>query len=117
MKFLFLMVVLTVFLFISCEIEKKKPEDKDKIDTTRTLPKDKSEWTFIYYYNADNNLESFMVEDINEVKKNIKNDNKISVVVLIDRIQGYSDDSGVFGEDFTDTRLYEIIPNGVIRLN
>jgi len=111
------MVVLTVFLFISCEIEKKKPEDKDKIDTTRTLPKDKSEWTFIYYYNADNNLESFMVEDINEVKKNIKNDNKISVVVLIDRIQGYSDDSGVFGEDFTDTRLYEIIPNGVIRLN
>lgn len=62
--------------------------------------------TIIYYCDADNNLEGALLEDIEEMKAGIKPG--IKVVALVDRIPSYSSNSTILGENFTDTRLYEI---------
>jgi len=80
-----------------------------------TYPKDKSEWTFIYYSNADNNLELEMLSDVEEMKSGLIEGENISLVMLIDRY-GVIENKSVFGEDFGDTRLYEIQNGKTIRL-
>jgi len=80
-----------------------------------TYPKDLSSWTFIYYSNADNNLEREMLSDVEEMKAGLVRGENISLVMLIDRYGVIKNDS-VFGEDFGDTRLYEIQSGKTIRL-
>ncbi len=65
--------------------------------------------TIMYYCDADNNLESSLLEDIAEMKAGIKDGTK--VIALVDRIPNYSSNSTILGENFTDTRLYEIAYN------
>ncbi len=65
--------------------------------------------TIMYYCDADNNLESSLLEDIAEMKTGIKDGTK--VIALVDRIPNYSSNSTILGENFTDTRLYEIAYN------
>ncbi len=45
------------------------------------------EWTFLVFLNADNNLDSFGVKDVNEMEKIGSNDN-VNIVVLLDRENG-----------------------------
>ncbi|MDY6932867.1 MAG: clostripain [Spirochaetota bacterium] len=71
-------------------------------------------WTVMIYADGDNNLEGFLLDDINEMKKGYVNLQGLDVIVLVDRIDGYSRDDIVFEEDFTDTRLYRIT-NGCVK--
>jgi clostripain len=76
-------------------------------------------WTFIFYQNADNNLEAYMMDDMAEIKNSLKAaglGESTRVVAMIDRSSGYSADASVFGEDFTGTRLYQFDSSGPKRI-
>ena len=83
-------------MFVSCE----------KIETEYTVLKEKPkrEWTVVIYMAADNNLESAAILDMNELEASCFVENKISVLVLLDRAEGGDGTNG----DWTDTRLFEI---------
>lgn len=56
-------------------------------------------WTVMVYVDADNNLEPFGIEDINEMEA-VNLPGNVNVVVQMDRIAGYSSSNG----NWTDTR-------------
>jgi clostripain len=64
-------------------------------------------WTILYYAVGSNSSETDLLSDVQEMM-----DGKIAggyrLVLLIDRVAGYSEDSTTLGENFADTRLYEI---------
>ncbi|MHA1503377.1 MAG: clostripain-related cysteine peptidase [Candidatus Heimdallarchaeota archaeon] len=68
-------------------------------------------WTIMHYMCADNNLETFAIDDINELEAGIDSSNDVNILVLVDRHPysqhdggGYTDEDG----DWTGTRLYQI---------
>jgi len=73
-----------------------------------------AEWTVMIYLDADNNLESAGIDDINEMEM-VGSTTDVNIVVQVDRIpysvlasnnQGYADD--ISNGDWTDTRRYYI---------
>jgi len=78
-------------------------------------PKDNSaEWTVMVYLDADNNLESAGIDDINEMEI-VGSTTEVNIVVQVDRIpysvlasnnQGYADDTS--NDNWTATRRYYI---------
>lgn len=74
-------------------------------------------WTIMVYLDGDNNLESFMMEDIDEMMRGYVEMQGMDLILLVDRIEGYSNDDIVLGQDFTDTRLYRISRNFYTRLD
>lgn len=73
------------------------------------------EWTFMFYLDADNDLEQYIIDDFDDIRKNFSAID-INVVVLIDRSSDYSTDRIIFGENFSDTRLYRIMNNKLYRI-
>lgn len=71
--------------------------------------------TIMLFVDADNDLENLLLDDLYEVQQGLRSSN-INVIALVDRISGGSKDEIVLGENFTDTRLYKILPNGYTRL-
>jgi clostripain len=72
------------------------------------------EWTVMVYLDADNNLESAGIDDINEMET-VGSTSDVNIVVQIDRIpysvldsnnEGYADD--ISNGDWTNTRRYFI---------
>ncbi len=59
-------------------------------------------WLFMVYLDAANNLESAGIQDLHEILEGIKGAKDIKVIVLMDRIDGYSTEDG----DWKDTRLF-----------
>ncbi|MBP7554141.1 MAG: clostripain [Spirochaetes bacterium] len=72
-------------------------------------------WTVMVYATADCNLESYLLTDVEELKRGTNNN--VNIVVLIDRSETYSDDEAVFGENFSDTRLYQVLSDHIFRLD
>lgn len=56
------------------------------------------------YLDCDNNLESYGLDDLNEMESVNLQGTGIKIITLVDRISGYSNIEG----DWTNTRLYEI---------
>lgn len=98
-----------------------KPHDTsdsggDAHDTGETSPPDTGEtddtgapvarWTFAVFMNGDNNLEDWVVHDLNELEWTGSGDG-VHVVVQADRIDGYDTSDG----DWTGTRRYYIEPD------
>jgi hypothetical protein len=78
------------------------------------IKNDTAEWTVMIYLDADNNLESAGIDDINEMEI-VDSSDDVNIVVQVDRIpysvlatnnQGYADD--VSNGDWTNTRRYYI---------
>jgi predicted lipoprotein with Yx(FWY)xxD motif len=69
------------------------------------------DWTIMVYLDADNNLEPYGIEDLNEMEAVNLAGTGVNVIVLLDRISGYDTSNG----DWTDTRIYEVTydPGGV----
>ncbi|MEM2972044.1 MAG: clostripain-related cysteine peptidase [Candidatus Bathyarchaeia archaeon] len=61
------------------------------------------EWTFIVYLDADNDLESAGIKDLNEMET-VGSSNSLAIIVQIDRIQGYDSSNG----GWTETRRYYV---------
>ncbi len=66
-------------------------------------PRPEAEWTVLAYYGADTNLEPGLLNDFNEFETAGGSDDRVRVIVMMDRHPGFSDASG----DWTDTRLFE----------
>jgi len=62
------------------------------------------EWTVMIYLDADNNLESAGINDINEMEM-VGSSSKVNIVVQADRIPGYD----ISNSDWTTTRRYYIM--------
>ncbi|WP_242092866.1 clostripain-related cysteine peptidase [Aestuariivivens sediminicola] len=73
-------------------------------------------WTIIYYAVGSNSSESDLLSDIAEMKKG-KKSMDYNLVLLIDRVEGFSEDSITLDGNFTDTRLYQIEHNSYNRLD
>ncbi len=87
-------ILIPLLLFNACNVF--LPTDVQKSDR-------EYEWNFLVYMAADNNLERFAIQDINEMEL-IGSTDKVNVLVLVDRIQGFDKTNG----DWTGTRLYRI---------
>ena len=61
------------------------------------------EWTVMVYLDADNNLESASINDINEMEM-VGSSDDVNIVVQADRIPGYN----ISNSDWTTTRRYYI---------
>ena len=60
-------------------------------------------WTFMVYIDADNNLESSGIEDLNEMET-IGSSKDVNIVVQLDRIGGYDTSNG----DWRNTKRYYV---------
>ncbi|MFX0091406.1 MAG: hypothetical protein ACFFBD_06550 [Candidatus Hodarchaeota archaeon] len=60
-------------------------------------------WTVMIYLDADCNLESAGIEDINEMET-VGSSDKLNIIALVDRTSGYDTSNG----DWTGTRVYKI---------
>ena len=80
-------------------------------------PEPETKWTIMYYGDADNNLELDLLIDVQEMKAGFVDGQGVNLIVLFDRIDGESSDSSVFGQNFTDTRLYRITRGNAWRLS
>ena len=100
------LVLLTVALMVGgCKKvdrndDTKRPDDTgdEDDDTPKSV-----RWTFAVFLNGDNDLEEWVMPDLNEMEKTGSGDG-VHVVVQADRIEGYSDAHG----DWTDARRYYI---------
>ncbi|MFP4364954.1 MAG: clostripain-related cysteine peptidase [Spirochaetia bacterium] len=63
-----------------------------------------AEWLIMYYCDADNDLEQYLMADVNEIEGVDFSNKNIAVVALIDRVSGYYSQDG----DWTETRAYEL---------
>jgi hypothetical protein len=70
-------------------------------DTDTDPPGD--DWTILVWMNGDNDLESYVFHDLNELEEAGSSDT-VNIVVQADRAEGYSSNDG----DWTDTRRYYI---------
>lgn len=61
-------------------------------------------WTVLVYMNGDNNLEGYVVHDLNELEAGGEG-GRVRVLVQADRIEGYNTEDG----DWQGTRRYEIV--------
>jgi hypothetical protein len=62
-------------------------------------------WNILVYLDADNDLEPYALEDLNEMESVAAlNNYDINIVALVDRIDGYSTEDG----DWKGTRLYRL---------
>lgn len=72
-------------------------------------------WTIMHYSAGSNSSEKDLLSDVDEMKRG-KKSNDYNLILLIDRIEGYSEDSTTLDGNFTDTRLYQIEYNSYKRL-
>ena len=74
------------------------------------IPQPAAEWTVMVYLDADNNLESYGIDDFLEMAEAGSTDD-VNIIVQFDRVDGYSDEYG----DWTSTKRYRItqdmVPN------
>jgi hypothetical protein len=63
----------------------------------------KAKWTFIVYLDADNDLESAGIRDLNEMEK-VGSSGDVNIVVLMDRAIGEDTSNG----DWTDARIFYV---------
>lgn len=104
-KVMFFVIVFSILFTLSCGSDSEGEPDAE------------TQWTIMYYGDGDCDLESALLEDIEEMKEGFVDGQGINLIVLFDRISGYSSDNSVFGENFTDTRLYRITSGKVWRLS
>ena len=80
-----------------------------------TYSQGKKNWTIMHYSAGSNSSEMDLLSDIAEMKQG-KKSSDYNLITLIDRIDGFSNDSLTLDGNFTDTRLYQINHNSFERL-
>jgi hypothetical protein len=78
-------------------------DDDDSAGDDDDTTGDQARWTYMVFMNGDNDLESWVVRDLNELEQ-VGSGDDVHVVVQADRIPGYDDSDG----DWTGTRRYYI---------
>ncbi|MBK9645755.1 MAG: hypothetical protein IPO67_11500 [Deltaproteobacteria bacterium] len=97
------MHALISLLFIACA---PAPEPEGEPDLIAPVEDDPgAAWTILVYMDGDNDLESYVMHDLNELEASMLSPD-VRVLVLADRAEGYVTEDG----DWTTTRRYEILP-------
>ncbi|TNE53842.1 MAG: hypothetical protein EP338_09955 [Bacteroidetes bacterium] len=73
-------------------------------------------WTIMHYAVGSNSSETNLLSDVEEMKRGKKSED-YNLILLIDRIEGFSEDSTTLNGNFTDTRLYQIQNNAYEQLD
>lgn len=73
-------------------------------------------WTIMFYAAGSNSSESDLLQNIDEMIEG-KQSKGYEVITLIDRIDGFSNDSKTLGKNFTDTKLYKFDANSYQELS
>lgn len=63
-----------------------------------------AEWTVLAYIGADNNLEDFLENDLNEFELGGGSNENVRIIALVDRSDEFSRSNG----NWTDTRVFEV---------
>ena len=116
MKFKYVIIGLILLLgVVSCPLPDGETGTYAESLTSYLDYRSKStDWTVMYYVDGDNNLESYLLDDISELSEGLESTDLINVIALVDRTEdddsyyGYSDDSSILGSNFADTRLFRI---------
>jgi clostripain len=92
--------VLCASLLVMCGGDTSGTNDSGNDDPVTTTQK----WTIMYYGDGDNNLEQFIMQDVNELESVDLSSKNINIIALVDRVDGHwSGDS-----NWTDTRAFKI---------
>ncbi len=73
-------------------------------------PELQNAWTVMIYGGVDSTAESYLIPHLAALKKDSRAGLDGEVVLLMDRVDGASDDKKTLGEDFDDTRLFRLVP-------
>lgn len=98
------MHALLSLLFVACAPKTEPERDPDVIAPVEDEPG--AAWTILVYMDGDNDLESYVMHDLNELEASMLSPD-VRVLVLADRAEGYVREDG----DWTTTRRYEILPD------
>ncbi len=79
-------------------------------------PPDQKNWTIMYYAAGSNSSETDLLSDFSEMKDG-KLSSDYNLITLIDRINGYSNDSLTLEGNFTDSRLFKIEHHSYLSLS
>lgn len=77
---------------------------------------DIKQWTIMHYAVGSNSSETDLLSDVEEMKWG-KTSEDYNLILLIDRVEGFSEDATTLDGNFTDTRLYQIEHNAYNRLS
>lgn len=99
MRFRKILLILLTMIFVSCSFETKIIIDAEYDDSVSKT----AAWTYIVYMSADNDLDFYGVEDLNEMEAAEFDRDKMNLLVLFDRSNVYSAD-----KSWSSTRLYEV---------
>lgn len=91
------------------------------INAIRQNPVGTVDWTVMVYLDGDNDLESYAIDDFNEMERGvaraISSDNtnineNLNIIVMFDRSAGYNaSPTENYGTNWSDTRCYRILPD------
>jgi PKD repeat protein len=88
-------------------VEDVLPQENDNDDNTELnspiASSGNSKWTFMVYLDADNNLESAGIDDLNEMEM-VGSSSEVEIVVQMDRVSGYDVSNG----GWTETKRYHV---------
>lgn len=117
---LMLIALLLPLAFTACFEYTFGGDDDDVADFNVDGLTGEGSWVVMVYMAGDNNLEKYTLLDTEEMAGGYSNDKNMTVLLLVDRadvaVPGDTAESGIFGENFTDTRLYKLAENRVERL-
>lgn len=99
-------IILSVFTFTACGGGGGGGGGEETPDYTNpNLPlTETQDWLIMYYCDADNDLEEYLMKDLNEMESVDLSSKKIKIVALVDRNASYWTGGG----NWSDTRAYEI---------
>ncbi len=98
-----------LLLALACKPSEDTSVDPDETGETDVVDTDEVDrrWTFLVFMNGDNDLESYVSHDLNELEQ-VGSVPGVDVIVQADRSPDYVTDDG----DWTGTRRYHIEPDG-----
>ena len=78
-------------------------------------PPETNAWTILFYGGSDNSSEESFGPDMADLCRGLKDTPGLEVFCLVDRSPRFSNSRDGFGEDFSDTRLYQLTHAGAVR--
>lgn len=99
----------TSIILISCNLDRKYENLEIQSITidSQNAKKDISNWTLMVYIAGDNDLEEYVVKDIENELANTGSTKNVQITVLADRIKGYDQSRG----DWQTTKLFHVTKN------
>ncbi len=96
-----------IALLLACQTpvtDDGEQHDAGQVDDTGDVAR--ARWNFLVFMNGDNDLEDYVVHDLNELEAGVQSAD-MNVLVQADRTPEYDDSDG----DWTSTRRYRITPD------